>query len=251
MCTVSIITVNKNNATGLANTIRSVINQTFKEVEFIIIDGASNDGSIDIIKQNEQNVTRWISQTDSGIYNAMNKGIALATGKYVYFLNSGDCFINDHTLQSFFENTQEDNEDFLIGNVLINDKVLKIPNKISLFYILNFGFSHQSFFIKRSVYQITGVYDENYSIVADINHFILSLVKFNMSYRYKDVLLTRIEPNGISSHDLQRNFNQREKFLLTEFPFLLKDYQDLLSYNKRDIFKRALLFIKRKIALRN
>ncbi len=251
MCTVSIITVNKNNATGLANTIRSVINQTFKEVEFIIIDGASNDGSIDIIKQNEQNVTRWISQTDSGIYNAMNKGIALATGKYVYFLNSGDCFINDYTLQSFFENTLEDNEDFLIGNVLINDKVLKIPNKLSLFYILNFGFSHQSFFIKRSVYQITGVYDENYSIVADINHFILSLVKFNMSYRYKDVLLTRIEPNGISSHDLQRNFNQREKFLLTEFPVLLKDYQDLLSYNKRDIFKRALLFIKRKIAIRN
>ncbi len=251
MCTVSIITVNKNNATGLANTIRSVINQTFKEVEFIIIDGASNDGSIDIIKQNEQNVTRWISQTDSGIYNAMNKGIALATGKYVYFLNSGDCFINDHTLQSFFEITLEDNEDFLIGNVLINDKVLKIPNKLSLFYILNFGFSHQSFFIKRSVYQITGVYDENYSIVADINHFILSLVKFNMSYRYKDVLLTRIEPNGISSHDLQRNFNQREKFLLTEFPVLLKDYQDLLSYNKRDIFKRALLFIKRKIAIRN
>ena len=251
MSKVSIITINKNNATGLDKTIRSVINQTFKEVEFIIIDGASNDGSIDIIKQNEQNVTRWISQTDSGIYNAMNKGIALATGEYVYFLNSGDCFINDNSLQSFFKNIQDDNEDFLIGNVLINDKVLKIPNKLSLFYILNFGFSHQSFFIKRSVYQITGVYDEKYSIVADINHFILALVKFNMSYRYKDVLLTRIEPNGVSSHDLQRNFNQREKFLLTEFPVLLKDYQDLLSYNKRDIFKRVFFFIKRKLTRNN
>lgn len=248
---VSIITINKNNASGLEKTICSVINQTFKEYEFIIIDGSSNDASIDVIKQNEQIITRWISQPDSGIYNAMNKGITIATGKYVYFLNSGDCFVDKNVLESFFEKNIDFKEDFLIGNILIGNKIKKYPNKISLFYVLNFGLSHQSFFIKKSVFEIVGLYDEEYSIVADINHLILALVRFNMTYCYNDILLTSIEPNGLSSFNLEKNAKERQRFLLSEFPVLLKDYQDLLSYNKRDLLKRVLFFIKRKLGLDN
>ncbi len=87
---LSIITINKNNAYGLRKTIQSVINQTYSNIEYIIIDGASTDGSIDVIKKFEDKIDWWASEPDTGIYNAMNKGIKIATGDYCQFLNSGD-----------------------------------------------------------------------------------------------------------------------------------------------------------------
>ena len=88
----SIITVNFNNKEGLHNTIKSVINQTFRDFEYIVIDGGSTDGSIDILKKYDKYINYWISEKDSGIYNAMNKGISKANGEYLNFMNSGDCF---------------------------------------------------------------------------------------------------------------------------------------------------------------
>ena len=89
---ISVITINYNNKSGLEKTIQSVISQTYFELEYIIIDGGSSDGSIDVIKKYENKIDYWISEQDKGIYNAMNKGIAQAHGEYCNFMNSGDCF---------------------------------------------------------------------------------------------------------------------------------------------------------------
>ena len=98
---LSIITVNLNNAAGLQKTIESVINQTFTDYEFIIIDGGSTDSSLEIIKQYANKITYWVSEPDNGIYNGMNKGIGQADGEYCFFLNSGDWMIENNTLYKF------------------------------------------------------------------------------------------------------------------------------------------------------
>lgn len=114
---ISIITVNLNNATGLLNTINSVIRQTYKNYEYIIIDGGSCDESIEIIQKYQSFLTYWQSEPDDGIYFGMNEGIKYATGEYCLFLNSGDYFIDDKVLERVFEN-QKYTEDLIIGRRL-------------------------------------------------------------------------------------------------------------------------------------
>ncbi|MFT4805390.1 MAG: glycosyltransferase involved in cell wall biosynthesis, partial [Psychroserpens sp.] len=96
---LSIITINFNNAVGLKKTIESVVNQTSNDFEYIVIDGGSNDGSVDVIKEYEAKVSYWVSEVDKGIYHAMNKGILLAKGDYLEFLNSGDILVNETVIQ--------------------------------------------------------------------------------------------------------------------------------------------------------
>ena len=95
----SIITVNYNNKEGLRKTIESVISQTFRDFEYIVIDGGSSDGSAELLKEYSDKITYWVSEPDKGIYNGMNKGIAKATGDYLNFMNSGDCFYDQQVLK--------------------------------------------------------------------------------------------------------------------------------------------------------
>src|SRR5574344_2490955 len=110
---LSIITINYNNAEGLEKTIKSVINQTFTDYEYIIIDGGSTDGSTDIIKKYRENIDYWVSESDKGIYKAMNKGITYTHGEYLNFMNSGDCFHSSTVLNEVARNFN--NTDIIIG----------------------------------------------------------------------------------------------------------------------------------------
>ena len=109
----SIITVNYNNKEGLRNTIESVIHQTYRDFEYIVIDGGSTDGSVDILKKYDQQINYWVSEKDSGIYNAMNKGISKAHGEYLNFMNSGDCFYALDNLERVAKYQYE--TDFIVG----------------------------------------------------------------------------------------------------------------------------------------
>ena len=100
MMKYSIITINYNNKDGLKKTIESVINQSCKDFEYIIIDGGSTDGSVDVIRQYADRINYWISEPDKGVYNAMNKGVAQAHGEYLNFMNSGDCFSDNSVLEN-------------------------------------------------------------------------------------------------------------------------------------------------------
>jgi glycosyltransferase involved in cell wall biosynthesis len=140
---VTIITVCRNHAQELERTIRSVESQTWQEKEYLVIDGASTDDTLDVIKAHEASITRWVSEPDQGIYDAMNKGVRMARGEWVIFMNAGDTFASDDTLQRVFGSPQ--NADVIYGDVIKGELVKKAEaprNAHRMFYC------HQSAFVR-------------------------------------------------------------------------------------------------------
>jgi Glycosyltransferases involved in cell wall biogenesis len=192
---LSIITINLNNAEGLRKTIESVISQTFTDLEYIVIDGASTDGSLDIIKQYAGRINYWISEADTGIYNAMNKGIKVAKGEYVLFLNSGDWFVDQDVLCDF--SSINCNSDIITGNLIILDDsgttqlhIAPDQEQLSFNTFTRGSLPHQASFIKRTLFDKYGLYDETYKIVSDKDFFIKALIVNNCSYEHIDRVIS-------------------------------------------------------------
>jgi len=243
---ISIITINFNNRNGLLKTIETVIAQTFKEVEYIIIDGGSTDGSVDVIQQYQDKINYWISEKDDGVYDAMNKGIQKATGKYLYFLNSGDCLASEDVLEKVNARMKEDDYDFIYGNALIDNKEIKYNSSLSLYYLLYVGICHQCQFIKKDLFDLAGLYNTDYKVTADSSHLILCFVRYNINYSYIDTTIASIEPEGLSMKSINSNREERKLFLKMELPILQTDYLQLQLYKKINIFERGKNFLKRK-----
>ena len=170
---ISVITINYNNINGLRQTIDSVINQTCKDFEYLIIDGGSEDGSIDILKEYAQSITYWVSERDSGIYNAMNKGIERAQGEYCIFMNSGDYFYNNNVLDSVL--SMLNGADFYTGKyqaIRSNEApiIQNPPQYVNLAFLLKGTLCHQATFIKTSLLKYRP-YNESYKIVSDWEEF--------------------------------------------------------------------------------
>lgn len=172
---LSIITINRNNAEGLRKTIESVLSQDVSDktqVEYIIIDGASTDESVEVIKSFENNqsnklqITKWISELDTGIYNAMNKGIKMATGDYLHMLNSGD-FYEPNVLDDILEKLNKKPDILLCAINLIKNQVrecvqIRFPEVLSSTTIF-----HQGLIYKRNLHEIYGTYSEKYKFASD------------------------------------------------------------------------------------
>jgi len=201
---ISIITVNRNNAPGLEKTIKSVLSQTFRFYEFIIIDGASTDISVDIIKKYADHITYWISEKDSGIFNAMNKGILKSSGDYCYFLNSGDAFASEDILDKIFS-VKEYHAPFINGNQ-INDFVnyqQKVPclnRPLTLFDFYWGTIKHQATFIRRDMFDKYGLYDEGLKIIADWKFFLQTIGLHNEQPVFVDIDIVLFEWNGMSTN---------------------------------------------------
>jgi glycosyltransferase involved in cell wall biosynthesis len=233
MPALSIITVNRNNADGLKKTMLSVLHQTFTDYEYIIIDGASNDKSIDIIKEISTTGTYWVSEPDSGIYNAMNKGLKKAEGDYCLFLNSGDYLNNDNVLADVFE--QSIKEDLIIGSVLLDTgekkELFEIPDidKLTFRHFINSTFPHPGVFIRQSLFNKIGGFNEELVISSDLEFFLVAVFKYGVTIRKVKNTISVFELNGISS--LPENTlliqNERTGILKKHFPFILPDYQYL------------------------
>lgn len=235
----SIITINLNNAKGLHKTIESVVNQSFKDFEYIIIDGGSTDGSVEIIKEFADKITFWVSESDKGIYNAFNKGILKVQGEYVHFLNSGDYYTDFDVLQSVSFSSEI--SDIIYGNInkVFNNgeqRLLIMPeeSELTLMFFLNSTITHQSVFIKRKLFNDC-LYDENLRIVSDWKFFIQHIILAGCSVKYINKLVVNYDATGISSnpvyYTLQRE--ERKKVLSQLFPErILKDYDLFLSMGK-------------------
>lgn len=196
----SIITINYNHAEGLRRTIESVVNQTCKDYEYIIIDGGSTDGSVDVIKEYADKIDFWVSEPDKGIYNAMNKGIDHAHGEYLNFMNSGDCF---YALTVLEEVKPLLTADIVSGTLSVSaqNRTITPPNDdISLMTLMGRDIQHQSTFIKREL-NTRIKYDDNLKIVSDWKFFVEALVFQNSSYRNINVTVCEFESNGISGRD--------------------------------------------------
>jgi glycosyltransferase involved in cell wall biosynthesis len=170
---ITVVTVVYNGASLIEKTIQSVIHQKYPYIEYVIIDGASADGSVNIIKNYEAKITKWLSEKDTGIYNAMNKGIKEATGEWICFLNCGDVFVDTQTVQRIVDSLPlSHTADIIYGNILVeqqngtlHERVAKEPCNIHRMH-----FCHQSAFVKTDLLRAY-MFDEKYRMSADLKFF--------------------------------------------------------------------------------
>ena len=225
----SIITINFNNREGLRQTIESVIHQTYSDFEYIVIDGGSTDGSVDVIKEYSDHITTWMSESDKGIYNAMNKGIRMAHGDYLNFMNSGDRYHSSTVLEDITALNADD--DFIIGGYYDYERNKRhiIPaQEVTLLTLLKHTINHQATFIKRSLFD-KRLYDEDYIIMADAKFNFQSIIFDNCSVKLADYLVADYDFNGISSnYDIYKK--ERQKMLTELFPQrVIKDYEKMYT----------------------
>lgn len=224
----TVITINYNNVEGLKATFNSVFSQTCRDYQYVVIDGGSTDGSKELIEQNVDKIDYWVSEKDKGIYNAMNKGVAVATGEYCIFMNSGDCFFDSKILERFKSNNYI--EDFIIGKVISNEenKIISSPQseKITMYYLYSHSIPHQGTFIKSSVQKKYG-YDENLKIVSDWKFFLQSIIFGNSTIKFIDEIVARYDTSGISSKNILMMEKEKKEVLESLLPSrIIMDYQN-------------------------
>lgn len=220
---LSVITVNRNNARGLDATIRSVLSQTDKSIEYIIVDGGSSDGSTDVIKQYHECISKWISEPDQGIYDAMNKGIALATGTYCIFMNSGDVFASAEVVDRALFGQDCD----IISGFSMTSSGNRItpPPSLNFRYLYHRNIPHQAEFIKRSLFERIGLYSVDLKILADYEFNIKAGLN-DVSYCEIPVNVAVVEEGGISETQLDVIENERKLIFSRLFPAsVLSDYE--------------------------
>ena len=229
MSKISIITINYNNLQGLEKTMQSVVNQNLKDFEYIVIDGGSTDGSASYIEQNASLINYYVSEKDSGIYNAMNKGIKVATGEYVLFLNSGDCFADNLVLEKVLPYLQN-KISFVYGNMLLsknNVAVSKLlsPSRLDFSYFVTNSLPHPATFIKKELFSSYFLYNENLKIVADWEFFIYCVCKQNESYQHLDIIISDFDSEGVSSvkDNKQMIIIEENQVFAKHFPMFLSE----------------------------
>lgn len=219
---LSIITVNYNDREGLKKTIQSVICQTFTDFEYIIIDGGSTDGSFDVIKQYEEQISYWVSERDKGIYNAMNKAIDVAKGEYCIFMNAGDSFCSSTTIAEVF--ALGCIEDIICGNTITVEQRKRAPEEITFRYLFSNALCHQSVFIKTSL-MAKYKYDEKYRIVSDRKFFLQALILDNCSYKSVQIDIVNYDITGFSAENPVQSRLEYDSVLEELFPSrILLDY---------------------------
>lgn len=234
----SIITINYNNKNGLNQTINSVVSQSCYNYEFIIIDGGSTDGSVEVIKQHADNITYWVSEKDNGVYHAMNKGVALAHGDYLIFMNSGDCFHSPDVLDA----VSGFHEDIICGKVLKGNAQKPSGTKkptITLVDLMRGSLPHQAMFIKREL-MVKHPYDEKYKILSDWKFCLEALVFENCSFRNSDIIVADYDTSGISSNSNGLLPKERVLILNEMFPpRIVADYNRFAPVDD-ELFDQAL-----------
>ncbi len=193
--TISIITICYNAASDLEKTIKSVRAQVFNDYEYIIVDGGSKDVTSEIIKSNADVITKWVSEPDKGIYDAMNKGIKMATGDWVIMMNAGDIFADPDVLQNVFSHVIPDNITFLYGDTLSRQKNGKLLRRITSWKDGNIN--HQAVIYRRQLHEEHGLYIVTKKIIISDYLFFVRIPEEQV--QKLDLAISINDPNGISN----------------------------------------------------
>ena len=243
---ITIITVVFNARTLIESTIQSVLQQTYPSIEYIIIDGASTDGTLEVVEKYRSKISAVHSEKDQGIYDAMNKGLSKATGTYVLFLNAGDLLAEPQTLQQVF--AREGDADVYYGNTkiidthgrVVGDRRLKPPARLN-WKSLKFGMcvSHQSFIPKRSLCE---PYDLQYSISADID-WVIRVLKKSHRIVFVNQTISKFLEGGSSAKNRKKALQERFRIMAVHYgllPTVFNHLYILLRYPIHKLFRRSM-----------
>ena len=243
---VSIITVTHNSEKFLADCISSVQMQNYPNIEHIIIDGKSQDGTLDIIRKYEKGISRWVSETDKGMYDALNKGMKMATGDVIGILNSDDVLDNDHVILQIVKEFVANKADAVYGDLQYVaqddiERVLRIwrgqPYKRSRFQ-LGWMPAHPTFYIKRSMVEKFGGYETHYFSAADYEFMARYLFHHRVSASYLPQLIVRMRVGGASNKTLKHRLrgNRRDYLAMKRnkipFAFLVSILKPLIKLHQ-------------------
>lgn len=218
---VSIITVVYNNANFIKDAIESVLTQSYENIEYIVVDGASNDGTVEIINRYGNRITHFLSEKDHGIYDAMNKGLKLASGDIVGILNSDDFYISNNVINMVVEAFLYNNVDSVFADlVYVNpDNLTKVVRYYdsSYFSPSKFGYgwmpAHPTFFVRKDMYVKYGFFKTDYKIAADYELLARFLGKYKISYSYLQIPLVKMRIGGVSTNSPKSNFILNQEIL--------------------------------------
>lgn len=208
---ISIITVVYNAAATIEQTILSVVKQDYSNIEYIIVDGGSTDGTLDIIKKYEDKIEHWVSEPDYGIYDAMNKGLTYATGDYIYYLGADDCLLAPNSISQVVSFLQDNPEvDVLCASVMMVDSVYRIEKVYSSNFseadvLSGYNTPHQGMFVRREILQKYR-FDTSYHIAADYKNFLKFYLDQNIALKKTAMIVAYYANDGVSGNgtDAQR-----------------------------------------------
>jgi len=221
---VSIVTITYNSEKTIEETIESVLSQSYKNIEYIVVDGNSSDSTVEIVNQYRDKISRFISEPDNGIYDAMNKGLKLATGDIIAILNSDDVYFNNKVIEEVIERFQELKVDALYGDLYYVEEndLSKVSRhwKSSPFKLGSFrkGWhpAHPTFFVKRYIYIKYGYFDTSMKVSADFELMLRLLEKHSISSSYFPKVLVKMRLGGESNSSI-KNIIQGNKSILRAF----------------------------------
>lgn len=209
---ITIVTINLNNKDGLKRTIESVVNQTFfDKVEYVIIDGGSTDGSVDVIKEYDDNIAYWCSEPDGGIFPAMNKSIEHINGDYVLYLNSGDILNKNNVIERVYG---ELDRDIVYGNEYkVNNKrtLARFPDNLNENFFKKSALPHQSTFIRAELLKERG-YSEKWKVLGDWSWLRERIMVNGVSYKHLNFPISDYDLNGFSTINQKLFFAERDKY---------------------------------------
>ena len=246
---ISVITICYNSAHSIKTAIDSVLAQTHPDVEYIVVDGKSKDNTVEIIQSYGSGITKFISEPDRGIYDALNKGITMASGDVIGFMHSDDLFASDNTLAKVSELFHKTGSDSIYGDLEYvykedTNKVLRYW-KSGNFSIRNLKMGwmppHPTFYVRRAVYQKYGTFNTDYKIAADYDTMLRFLGKFRISTSYLPEVMVKMRVGGASNRSL-KNIIRKTK----EDHKAIKDndFGNILTLFFKNIRKVTQFFIK-------
>ncbi len=243
MSKISVITASYNAVEKIEKTILSIINQNYN-FEYFIIDGGSTDGTVDIIKKYENKIDYWVSEPDKGIYDAMNKGISKAKGKYIIFIHAGD-ILRENILSDLAEEFQDNKCKFLYGNVLMKD-INKIYNgKYNKYKSMLSSICQQAIFYHKDIFRIVGIHEIKYKILADRVLNIKCFGEKKIKKKFINKIIADYEGGGFSSNQIDYVF-EKERITIIKENFGLV-YVFLFIFRKIIINSLEFLKLKNKI----
>lgn len=246
MLKLSIITINRNNADGLRKTIDSVLSQTYRDIEYIIIDGASTDNSVDVIRASALQADglniKWVSEPDKGIYDGMNKGVRRATGNYVFILNSGDALAAPDVVEKMMTILNDGKIELLLGNIVREyenkkeyaplpikhvKEEMPHPIDVSMLTFYSGTIPQDAAFVRRELYEKYGCFDDTMKICADWKLYLNMIALGGVQPMYVNVDVVLFDMTGISNENHELRLAERRKYLEEVLPAsILKDYDD-------------------------